>query len=66
MSSKILCEKSKTHHRSKIDESCLLNYANRNRNNGFFNDVELNVSNKKISANQLVLSCYSEYFEKNV
>ena len=50
-----------TRHRN--DQSRLLNYANQNRNEGFFNDVTIGVGNQCISANRMVLSCYSDYFQ---
>ena len=63
MSLKIVCEKSVTRQKSGDHDSRLLSYANKNRNKGFFNDVELSADAECISANQMVLSCYSEYFE---
>ena len=63
MSLKIVCEKSVTRQRSREQDSRLLSYANENRNKGFFNDVELLADAECISANQMVLSCYSKYFE---
>ena len=63
MSLKIVCEKSVTRQRSGEQDSRLLSYANENRNKGFFNDVELSADDECISANQMVLSCYSKYFE---
>ena len=63
MSLKIVCEKSVTRQRSREQDSRLLSYANENRNKGFFNDVELSADAECISANQMVLSCYSKYFE---
>ena len=41
----------------------LLNYANQNRNEGFFNDITIEVGNQCFSANRMVLSCYSDYFQ---
>ena len=63
MSVKIVCEKSVIRQRSGDHDSRLLRYANENRNKGFFNDVELLADAECISANQMVLSCYSKYFE---
>ena len=63
MSLKIVCEKSVTRQRSGEQDSRLLRYANENRNKGFFNDVELSADAECLLANQMVLSCYSEYFE---
>ena len=50
-----------TRHRN--DQSRLLTYANQNRNEGFFNDVTIGVGNQCFSANRMVLSCYSDYFQ---
>ena len=45
--------------------NCLLTYANQNRGQDFFNDVIIKTdSDQNISANRMVLSCYSKYFEK--
>ena len=41
----------------------LLEYANKNRNTGHFNDVTIVVGTKSYSANRLVLSCSSRFFE---
>ena len=49
--------------RRRNDRSRLLNYANQNRNEGFFNDVTIGVGNQCFSANRMVLSCYSDYFQ---
>ena len=44
---------------------CLLTYANENRNQNLFNDIIIKTENgENISANRMVLSCYSKYFEK--
>ena len=40
-----------------------MNYENQNRNEGFFNDVTIGVGNQCFSANRMVLSCYSDYFQ---
>ena len=42
----------------------LLEFANQNRDQGFFSDVTIVAGNERIPANRLVLSCYSAYFEK--
>ena len=42
----------------------LLEFANQNRDQGFFSDVVVVAGNERIPANRLVLSCYSAYFEK--
>ena len=44
--------------------SDLLEYATANREDGIFNDVTIQVGHLRISANRLVLSCYSTFFEK--
>ena len=41
----------------------LLDYANKNRDEGFFSDINIVAENESIPANRLVLSCYSPYFE---
>ena len=41
----------------------LLEYANKNRDEGLFSDVTIVAGNERIPANRLVLSCYSTYFE---
>ena len=44
---------------------CLLAYANKNRFQDFFSDVTIKTdNNQNISANRMVLSCYSAFFEK--
>ena len=44
--------------------SCFLQYANNNRKQGRFNDVTLQSSNTRISANRMVLSCYCSFFDQ--
>ena len=41
----------------------VLQYANDKRNNGSFNDVIINVGDRTIAANRLILSCCSRFFE---
>ena len=41
----------------------LLEYANTKRNAGDFNDVTIQAGAESISANRLVLACYSKFFE---
>ena len=41
----------------------LLEYANNKRIIGDFNDVTIQAGDKSISANRMVLACYSKYFE---
>ena len=41
----------------------LLQYANRKRLEGEFNDVTIQAGEQSISANRMVLSCYSKFFE---
>ena len=56
-------ERTVTFHRQTT--ACLLTYSNENRNQGCFNDVIIKTdNNQNISANRMVLSCYSEYFDK--
>ena len=44
--------------------SDLLEYATANRDNGIFNDVIIIAGHASISANRMVLSCFSKFFEK--
>ena len=41
----------------------LLEFANLNRNAGNFNDVTIQAGAESISANRMVLACYSKFFE---
>ena len=43
--------------------SCLLQYANNNRNQERFNDVSIQSADTSIPANRMVLSCYCSFFE---
>ena len=49
--------------RRRVTNTNLLEYASKCRNEEFFNDVTIFAGNEKISANCLVLSCQSKYFE---
>ena len=49
--------------RRRVTHANLLEYASKNRNDGFFNDVTIFAGNEMIPANRLVLSCHSKYFE---
>ena len=49
--------------RKRLADSKLLQYAKKNRDEGFFNDVTVRTVKKSIAANRMVLSCYSKYFE---
>ena len=49
--------------RRRVTNENLLEYASKNRNEGFFNDVTIFAGNEMIPANRLVLSCQSKYFE---
>ena len=49
--------------RHRVANSNLLQYASKNRDEGFFNDLTIIAENENISANRLVLSCYSKYLE---
>jgi len=50
--------------RDRVLNRSLLEYANQNRNEGFFNDVNIKVANECFSANRMVLSCFSCVFER--
>nr|XP_026695016.1 kelch-like protein 12 isoform X2 [Ciona intestinalis] len=43
--------------------SDLLQFANKSRQDGRFNDIIIRVGEKNIPANKMVLSCYSKYFD---
>ena len=49
--------------RRRVTNANLLEYASKNRNDGFFNDVTIFAGNEMIPANRLVLSCQSKVFE---
>ena len=49
--------------RRRVTNANLLEYASKNRHQGFFNDVTIFVGNEMIPANRLVLSYHSKYFE---
>ncbi|XP_078490668.1 kelch-like protein 12 isoform X2 [Ciona intestinalis] len=42
--------------------SDLLQFANKSRQDGCFNDIIIRIGKKNIPANKMVLSCYSKYF----
>ena len=46
-----------------IRQAKLLHYANTKRNDGDFNDVTIQAGAESISANRMVLACYSKFFE---
>ena len=50
--------------RKRADNRSLLHYANQNRDEGFFNDVNIKVANECFPANRMVLSCFSRVFER--
>ena len=50
--------------KKRIVNASLLEYANKNRNEGFFSDITIQANDKSIPANRLVLSCYSPFFER--
>ena len=54
----------KSETRVRVSNLCLIEYANTNRKEGYFNDVTIEVGEKSISANRMVLSCCCPYFEK--
>ena len=41
----------------------LLEYANKNRKSGLFNDISIEVGNERFPCNKMVLSCFSTYFQ---
>ncbi|XP_078491170.1 kelch-like protein 12 [Ciona intestinalis] len=43
--------------------SDLLQFANKSRQDGRFNDIIIRIGEKNIRANKMVLSCYSKYFD---
>ena len=49
--------------RQRVANISLLEYAHKNRDEGFFSDVTIVAGNERIPANRLVLSCHSPYFE---
>lgn len=49
--------------KQRHDDSRLLKYANSKRIQERFNDITIKVENKCFSANRLVLSCFSGFFE---
>ena len=49
--------------RQRVANTNLLEYANKNRDEGFFSDVTIVAGNERIPADRLMLSCYSTYFE---
>ena len=55
---------SKTVTRQRKSTSCLLQYANNNRNQGRFNDVTIRSASTSIPANRMVLSCYCSFFDQ--
>ena len=50
--------------RERAGNRSLLEYANQNRGEGFFNDVNIKVANECFPANRMVLSCFSRVFER--
>ncbi|CAK8684655.1 unnamed protein product [Clavelina lepadiformis] len=50
--------------RTRKDAGALLDYANRKRQEDRFNDVKIKVENETFPANRMVLSCYSDYFDR--
>ena len=49
--------------RKSVTSANLLDYANTNRDNGFFNDITIFAGDETIPANRLILSFHSKYFE---
>ena len=64
MSVEISCAKSIV--RNRVKHLNLIQYAKENREEGFFNDVCINVESQCISAHRIVLACNSPYFEKRL
>ena len=50
--------------RKRNSNRSLLEYANQNRNEGFFNDVNIKVANECFPASRMILSCFSHVFER--
>ena len=50
--------------RQRATTTNLLEFANQNRDQGFFSDVTIVAGTETVPANRLVLSCYSTYFDK--
>ena len=50
--------------KKRENNSILLLFANTCRKEGNFNDVVIEAGNEKISANRMVLACFSSYFDK--
>ena len=50
--------------RQRKSTSCLLQYANNNRNQGRFNDVTIQSNDTSVPANRMVLSCYCSFFNQ--
>ena len=46
----------------RTSTSCLLQYANKKRSQGRFNDVTIQLADTSIPANRMVLSCYCSFF----
>ena len=49
--------------RQRKSTSCLLQYANNNRNQVRFNDITIQSADTSIPANRMVLSCYCSFFD---
>ena len=64
MSLEISCAKSIV--QKRVKHLNLIQYAKENREEGFFNDVCINVESQCISANRIILACSSPYFEKHL
>ena len=48
---------------SNAHSKCLLDYAEKKRKEGVFNDVTIIAGDESIPGNKIVLSCYSKFFE---
>ena len=58
------CSNEKNELQTKVKRECLVQFANKNKNEGFFNDVTIKAGKCCYPANRLVLSCFSPFFEK--
>jgi len=60
------CENSsnKSETRVRVSNLCLMEYACTNRKDGYFNDATIKVGDENITANRMVLSSCSPFFEK--
>jgi len=62
MSDNLFAEKSLT--RKRVESSNVLKYASDNRDEGFFNDITVQIENLSIPASRMILACHSRFFER--